>query len=179
MSTPAREFVSSPRLALIAAVADNGVIGADGGMPWRLSTDMKRFKALTLGKPVIMGRKTYDSLGKPLDGRTNIVVTRGAPLGAPAVTVRDVKDAIDLGLTTAKESGVDEVMVIGGGTIYAATISPADRLYITHVHAMPLGDTVFPPIQSADFEVVSREETVAGPRDSHATTFVIYQRRKP
>ncbi len=179
MSTPPSEAARSPALCLFAAVADNGVIGADGGMPWRLSTDMKRFRAMTMGKPVLMGRKTYDSLGKPLEGRTNIVVTRGAPLAAPTLTARGVREGIEIALETARCLGVDEVMVIGGGTIYAATISLADRLYITHVHANPAGDTSFPAIQSADFEVLSSEETVPGPRDSHATTFVVYRRRRP
>lgn len=178
MSTPPREIARSPRLSLIAAVADNGIIGADGAMPWRLSTDMKRFKALTMGKPVVMGRKTYESLGKPLEGRTNIVVTRGAALGTPVVTVGSVRDAIDTARENARRLGIDEVMIIGGATLYAATISLADTLYITHVHASPDGDTVFPSFQSSDFEEVSREETPSGQRDSHATTFVIYQRRK-
>ncbi|MGV8838690.1 MAG: dihydrofolate reductase [Bauldia sp.] len=178
MSAPPRDSGDSPRFALIAAVADNGVIGADGGMPWRLSTDMKRFRALTMGKPVVMGRKTYDSLGKPLAGRTNIVVTRGAALPEPVVTVGSLPAGLDAALATARSGGVDEVMIIGGGTIYAATISLADRLYITHVHAAPAGDTLLPPIQSTDFEEVSREETGAGPRDSHAATFVVYERRK-
>ncbi|MCW5715091.1 MAG: dihydrofolate reductase [Bauldia sp.] len=177
MSTPSRDIAHPPTLALIAAVADNGVIGADGGMPWRLSADMKRFRALTMGKPVVMGRKTYDSLGKPLEGRTNIVITRGALLAPPAITVPSVQAGLAAGYDEAKRRGVDEVMVLGGGTIYAATISLADRLYITHVHSSPDGDTWFPAIQSADFEVVSSEETAPGPRDSHAATFVIYQRR--
>jgi len=179
MSTPPSEIIRSPALCLIAAVADNGIIGADGGMPWRLSTDIKRFRALTMGKPVLMGRKTYASLGRPLEGRTNIVVTRGAPLASPALTAKGLQDGIETAREVARELAVDEVMVIGGGTIYAATISLAERLYITHVHAHPAGDTSFPDIQSADFEVISSEETSPGPRDSHATTFVIYQRRKP
>ncbi|MCC6735310.1 MAG: dihydrofolate reductase [Bauldia sp.] len=178
MSTPPRSSVDSTPLALIAAVADNGVIGADGGMPWRLSTDMKRFRALTMGKPVVMGRKTFDGLGRPLAGRTNIVVTRGALLPEPAVTVRSLGEGLATATETARSTGADEVMIIGGGTIYAATISLAERLYITHVHATPAGDTVFPAIQSADFEEVSREEIPAGERDGHATTFVVYQRRK-
>jgi dihydrofolate reductase len=179
MSTPPSETVRSPALCLIAAVADNGIIGADGGMPWRLSTDMKRFRALTMGKPVLMGRKTYASLGKPLEGRTNIVITRGAPLAPPVLTAKEVREGIETALEAARRLAADEVMVIGGGTIYAATISLADRLYITHVHAHPAGDVSFPAIQSADFEVISSEETSPGPRDSHATTFVVYRRRKP
>lgn len=178
MSTLANETARSPALCLIAAVADNGVIGADGGMPWRLSTDMRRFRAMTMGKPVIMGRKTYASLGRPLDGRTNIVITRGSLPAALVVPVPSVADGLATANEEARRLGVDEVMVIGGGTIYAATISLADRLYITHVRANPVGDTSFPGIQSTDFEVVSSEETVSGPRDSHATTFVVYQRRK-
>jgi dihydrofolate reductase len=167
------------RLALVAAVARNGVIGSGGGMPWRLSTDMKRFKQLTIGKPVIMGRRTFASLKTPLAGRLNIVITRDAnfhPDGA--VTVGSLDAAIARAEAAAASDGVDELMVIGGGEIYRQAIASADRLYITHVEAAPDGDTHFPQIDPAQWRVVSRQAFPAGEKDSAATELVIYDRTK-
>jgi dihydrofolate reductase len=163
------------RLSLIAAVARNGVIGNGGQMPWRLRTDMLRFKAITLGKPVIMGRKTFESLGKPLAGRTNIVVT-SRRLAAPegVIVVPTIEAAV---AAAAARSADGEAMVIGGGEIYAATIHRADRLYITHVEAAPDGDTRFPEIDPALWQAVSEEIVPAGENDSATTIFTIYQRR--
>lgn len=169
--------MSRLRLALIAAVARNGVIGETSGMPWRLSTDMRRFKRLTLGKPVIMGRKTYQSIGKPLQGRANIVVTRrGDTQIAGAMVALSLDAALAIAAEEAAKSGADEAMVIGGGEIYAAAIGRADRLYITHVEATPGGDTHFPPINPAIWKSVSSERFAAGDKDSEATTFVVYER---
>jgi dihydrofolate reductase len=163
-----------PTVALIAAVAENGVIGVDGGMPWRLSTDMKRFKALTVGKPVIMGRKTYESLGKPLPERTNIVVSRQPDFAPDGVVV-----AGNLAEALEKAGPVDEIMVIGGGELYRGAMNEADRLYITHVAVRPAGDTVFPAIDPQIWRVVRAEEVPVGPRDSAATRFAVYQRASP
>ncbi len=166
------------RVSLIAAVGANGVIGDGTGMPWRLSTDMKRFRQLTMGKPVVVGRKTFETFGKPLAGRTNIVVTRQVdyrPEGA--VTVSSLDDALALAESTARESGIEEVMVIGGGTIYSAAIGRADRLYITHVQAEPAGQTRFPTIDPSVWKVVSKEPVPAGERDSAATVFAVYERQ--
>ncbi len=162
-------------LSIIAAVAENGVIGADGAMPWRLSTDMKRFKRLTMGKPVVMGRKTFESIGKPLPDRLNIVVTRQADFRAGGV---EVKASLDLALAFAAERAGEagEVVVIGGGQVYAAAMARADRLYITHVALRPEGDVRFPVIDPAVWREVSREVVPAGERDSAATTFVVYER---
>jgi dihydrofolate reductase len=168
------------RVSLIAAVASNGVIGAQRRMPWRLSTDQKRFRQLTLGKPVIMGRKTFEAIGKPLDGRVNIVITRQPdfqPDGAR--TVPDVETALALGEELARHSKDREVMVIGGGEVYAATIERAGRLYITHVEVEPEGDTHFPGIDPAIWRVVSEEHVPAGERDSAPTRFVVYDRTSP
>ena len=165
--------MSRLRLSLVAAVARNGVIGADDGMPWRLSTDMQRFKRLTIGKPVIMGRKTFASIGKALPGRTNIVLThRGGtpPDGVVYAT------SLDAAMEIAAAQGEGEAMVIGGGTVYAATIDRADRLYITHVDAAPEGDTYFPPIDPKAWKDTSSEAVGAGKKDSAATTFVVYDR---
>ncbi len=166
------------RVALVAAVAENGVIGSGGRMPWRLSTDLRRFKQLTMGKPVVMGRKTFESIGKPLAGRVNIVISRQpdlAPDGALVAT--DLDEA--LALARAHADAGDVAMVIGGGQIYAAAISRADRLYITHVAASPAGDTYFPSIDPAEWRVISREAVPAGDEDSVATTFVVYERVGP
>ena len=166
--------VAKARIAIIAAVARNGVIGDAGGLPWRLSTDMKRFRELTLGKPVIMGRKTFDTIGGPLKGRTNIVVSRNSALAPAGVTV---VPTLEKALATARGVAADaEIMVIGGGELYAASLGLADRLYITHVEATPPGDTHFPAIDPGTWQVVSSETVPAGERDSVRTTFVIYER---
>lgn len=167
------------RVSLIAAVAANGVIGHGSGMPWRLSSDIKRFKALTMGKPVVVGRKTFETFGKPLPGRTNIVVTRQGdyrPLTGDALVVTSLDQALSRARAVAEESGADEVMILGGGEIYAATIGQADRLYITHVEALPAGNTVFPAIDPAVWQAVSREALPAGEQDSAATVFTVYER---
>ncbi len=164
-----------PRLSLIAAVADNNVIGAGNEIPWRLSTDMKRFKRLTIGKPVIMGRKTVESLGKPLVDRTNIVVTRKELVMPGFVRVTSIEEAIEVASAELEALGGDEIMVAGGGEIYAAMIADADRLYVTHVDIRPEGDTHFPPIQD-HWHVSSSKDVPAGERDSHASRFTIYER---
>ncbi|MBN9025177.1 MAG: dihydrofolate reductase [Rhizobiales bacterium] len=165
------------QLSIIAAVAENGVIGNDGDMPWKLSTDLKRFKAITSGKPVIMGRKTFASIGRPLPNRVNIVVTRDKEFGAPGVVSVETLDAA-IGAAEAAAAEPAEAMVIGGGEIYRAFMDRADRLYITHVDAAPSGDTHFPAIDPAVWEPVSTEEVPAGASDTAATRFTIYQRRR-
>lgn len=166
-------------VALIAAVARNGVIGADGAMPWRLSTDLRRFKALTLGHPVVMGRRTYEAIGKPLPGRANIVVSRRADFAPSGTTVAS---SLPAGLAAArgaaKAAGVDTVFVIGGGEIYRAALPLADRLLITHVEAEPEGDTRFPAIDAAQWRIVAEETVPAGATDSAKTRFVNYERRQ-
>lgn len=162
-------------VALIAAVARNGVIGADNAMPWRLRTDLQRFKQLTLGKPVVMGRRTFESLGKPLAGRLNIVVTRQSGYAPEGVTVAAALEAA-LARAAAEAGPCGEVMVIGGGQLYAEAIGRADRLYITHVDAAPDGDTHFPAIDPATWRAVSRESVPAGEKDTAATEFVVYER---
>lgn len=165
-------------MTLIVAAARNGVIGKDGALPWRLSSDLKRFKANTIGRPVIMGRKTFQSIGKPLPGRDNIVVTRDpdfAPEGAYAV--RDIGAAIELGKLRAKEAAAEEICVVGGGEIYRQTFDLADRLIVTFVEADIAGDTSFPKIDSAVWREVSSENHATGEKDSHATRHVVYERR--
>jgi len=169
--------LSAPRVALIAAVARNGVIGAGGALPWRLSSDLKRFKALTMGKPLIMGRKTFEAIGRPLPGRATIVVTRDEEFACEGVErARDVEAALRLADARARAAGVDEMMVAGGGEIYAQTIARAGRLSITEVDLAPEGDARFPPIDPALWREVSRESGARGPRDEADFAFVEYRR---
>ena len=165
------------RISLIAAVAENGVIGHEGAMPWKLSTDMRRFKAITMGKPVIMGRKTFASIGRALPGRVNIVVSkRGIAQVGDVVTVPTLESAISAAIAAAAASDVVEAMVIGGGEIYAAFMPRAERLYVTHVALAPEGDTHFPAIDAGAWREISSEQVPAGPSDSAASRFVIYER---
>ncbi|HLQ90634.1 MAG TPA: dihydrofolate reductase, partial [Xanthobacteraceae bacterium] len=137
-------------IVLVAAVADNGVIGEGGGLPWRLKSDLAHFRAATIGKPVVMGRKTYHSIGKPLKGRTNIVVTRDRSFALPGVlVVPNLDAAFTAARGDALRRGVDEVAVIGGAEIYAQTLVRADRIVLTRVHSSPAGDTMFPTIDPA------------------------------
>jgi dihydrofolate reductase len=157
-------------VALIAAVAENGTIGRDGDLPWRLPADLRHFKRLTLGKPVIMGRKTWQSLGRPLPGRRNIVVTRDAGFAADGA---EIAASLDAALAMTRD--VEEAMVIGGGEIYARAMARADRLYITHVHAAVEGDTHFPDIDGTEWRETAREEHAA--KDGlPAYSFVSYER---
>jgi dihydrofolate reductase len=162
---------------LVAAVAENGVIGREGGMPWRLKSDLQRFKALTLGKPVIMGRKTFQSIGKPLSGRTNIIVTRDQTFAAfGAVVAPSLDAALDVARGDADRRSSDAIMIIGGAEIYAQTLPGAARLEITLVHAEPAGDTRFPPIDLALWREVARISQEAGPGDSAKLTYLTYER---
>jgi dihydrofolate reductase len=167
-------------IALVVAVADNGVIGAEGAIPWRLKTDLQRFKALTVGKPVVMGRKTFLSLRRPLPGRTNIVMTRDADFRAPgAVVTTSLEQALAVAKGDALRRFVTEIAVIGGAEIYAQWMGQADRLEVTEVRANPAGDTRFAPIDKAAWDEVARTENPAGPDDSAAFSFVTYRRRRP
>jgi dihydrofolate reductase len=168
-------------VAIFAAVAGNGVIGRDNGLPWRLSGDLKRFKALTIGKPVIMGRRTWESFPRrPLPGRLNIVVTRDGDFRAEeAEVVHSLDEALARAEAWAREGkGADEICIIGGGEIYRQAIAIADRLYITHVLASPDGDTRFPDIDPAAWTQMSVEDHPAGEKDSHATRFAVYSRKQ-
>jgi dihydrofolate reductase len=168
-----------PQIVLIAAVADNGVIGAAGNIPWRLKTDQQRLKAMTLAKPIVMGRKTFISLRRPLPGRTNIVVTRDAGFRSPgAVVTTSFADAHAVALGDALRRFATEIAVIGGAEIYAQWMDIADRLEITEVHARPEGDTYFAAIDAADWEEVARVRNPAGPDDSADFSYVTYRRRK-
>jgi dihydrofolate reductase len=171
--------VSSPEvgLVLVAAVAENGVIGRDGGLPWRLPSDLRRFRALTLGHPVVMGRKTYTAIGKPLPGRTNIVMTRDTAFAARGVvSAPNLEAALMVALGDALRRGVRHIMIIGGGELYGETIGRACRLEITRVHAGPTGDSIFPAIDPAQWRETGRCEYPAGPGDDAPFTTLVYER---
>lgn len=159
-------------LSLIVAVADNGVIGQHNGLPWRLPGDLQRFKALTLGKPMIMGRKTFDSIGKPLPGRASIVITRQANLELPGCTV---VDSVPAALVAA--GAAPEIMVIGGADIYRQSLPQAQRIYLTRVHATVEGDAVFPALNLTDWREVAREDYPADDRHVYAYSFIVLERR--
>ncbi|MTD13967.1 ACT domain-containing protein [Nakamurella sp. YIM 132087] len=157
-------------ITLVAAVAHGGVIGADGGMPWHLPEDLRRFKALTMGRPMIMGRRTFESIGRPLPGRRSIVVTRDGDWAADGV---EVAHSLGEALELARAGGSDDVMVVGGGDIYAQALPLADVLEITHIDRTVAGDTRFPEIGPAEWEPVA--ELDAGPE----LRFTTYRRRPP
>jgi dihydrofolate reductase len=165
-------------VAVIAAVAENGVIGAGNAIPWRLPSDSAFFKRTTLGKPVIMGRKTFESIGRPLPGRTNIVVTRQQGYQPDGVLVIDSLDAaLQHAQAIAQADRAGEVMVAGGGEIYQEAMALADRLYITHVVASPVGETRFPPIDPTVWEVVEEPHVPRSDRDSADFRVKVYARR--
>lgn len=170
---------SAPEIVIVAAVADNGVIGSAGGIPWRLKSDMQRLKAITLGKPVVMGRKTFASLPRrPLPGRTNIVVTRDPNFrAAGAVVTTSFAEAFAIAIGDALRRGAGEIAVIGGAEIYAHWVKLADRLEITEVHARPEGDTHFAAIDPASWSEVARARNPAGPDDGADFSYVTYRRR--
>jgi len=163
------------QIIIIAAVAENGVIGSGGAMPWRLSSDMQHFRALTAGKPVVMGRKTWASLHvRPLPGRTNIVVTRDPGFMAPgALVAPSLKAALAAARGDALRRRVD-IMVIGGAAIYTEAMPLADRLEITRIRVRPEGDTIFPSIDLAVWRETAREPHPAGEGDTAAFDFVSY-----
>ena len=165
------------QIVIIAAVADNGVIGRGGTMPWRLKSDMQHFRALTMGKPVVMGRKTYDSTHiKPLPNRTKIVVTRDQNFTAPGVLVApSLQAALETARGDALRRGSD-IMVIGGADIYVQAMPLAERLEITKIHMQPEGDSFFPAIDPAAWCETAREAHPAGPDDDAAYDFVSYLR---
>jgi dihydrofolate reductase len=167
----------SPRLVLVAAVAENGVIGRDGGMPWHLPGDLKRFKTITLGKPVIMGRRTYESIGRPLPGRTNIVLTRDRNFKAPGVrVVASIAEALAIAGKEAERMKADEIAVIGGSALYAGTLAHADRLYITEVQAAPEGTVHFPAFDRSEWREIARDGPRQEPGEPHAYSFVVLER---
>ncbi|MGM4886969.1 dihydrofolate reductase [Tardiphaga sp. 20_F10_N6_6] len=170
-----------PQIVFVYAVAENGVIGQGNAIPWRLKSDMQRFKALTMGKPIVMGRKTFESFPKrPLPGRTNIVITRNADYqAAGAVVTASLADARAVATGDALRRLVTEIAVIGGAEIYAQWMGIAGRLEVTEVHAQPTGDTFMPPVDLTVWEEVARVRNAAAGEDSVDFSYVTYCRRAP
>ncbi len=167
----------SLKLSVIVAVAENGVVGNNNALPWHISADLKYFKQTTLGKPVVMGRKTFESIGRPLPGRTNIVISSRRDYAADGVTVvNSLQRALDYAAEVALTDGTDELMVIGGATIYGAAIPLADRLYVTEVHAMVTGDAYLQDIDWSCWREISRERQEAVAPNPYDFSFVVYER---
>jgi dihydrofolate reductase len=165
------------KLALIVARTRNGVIGRDNGMPWHLPEDLRYFKRVTMNKPIIMGRNTWESLGKPLPGRDNIVVTRNEKFYAHGATVvNDIDTALLLADSLAAARGVDEIMVIGGAQIYREVMPRVDRAYITEIDAEIDGDTFFPALHAAEWQEMSRETHAPCDKNPYRYSFVTLER---
>jgi dihydrofolate reductase len=172
-------MMSDIKTLVIVAVSRNGVIGRDGDMPWRLSTDLKRFKALSMGKPLVMGRKTFESVGsKPLPGRPHVIVSRSAVIDMPGVeAVATIEDALCRARILAEDSGAEAICVVGGGEIYRQTMALADELHVTHVETDLEGDTHFPTIDPDLFDLIEETAVPAGEKDNYPTRYAIYRRR--
>ena len=165
------------RTALVVARADNGVIGKDGKLPWHITTDLQYFKRITLGKPVIMGRKTYESIGRPLPRRTNIIVTHAATWSAPGVQVaHDLATAFALAFEDAHRTGVGEIAVIGGAEIFKQTLARADRIYLTEVHADVDGDAVWNVALPTGWRESARERHAPDAPGGPAFSFVVWDK---
>lgn len=166
-------------LAVIVAAAENGVIGRNNALPWHLPEDLRYFKRVTLGKPVVMGRKTYESIGRPLPGRTNIVITRNKSWQAEGVrVVSSLGEALQLGADIALIDGIEELMVIGGAEIYAAALPLAQRLYLTQVHGAVEGDAHLPAVDWSQWQTVSSERHVASEGNPFDYSFIVFERQR-
>jgi dihydrofolate reductase len=162
----------NPAITLVVAVADSGVIGRDNTLPWYLPEDLKRFKRITMGKPIVMGRKTFESIGKPLPGRENIVVTRDANYLREGITVVHDADAAVRAAGTAPE-----VMVIGGAELFRQFLPRARRIHLTRVHGDIAGDVMWPALDEREWDVVEREKHAADERHPYAMTFELWEKR--
>lgn len=162
------------RISIIVAMDEGRVIGAEGGMPWHLPADLKFFKSVTMGKPIIMGRSTWESIGRALPGRTNIIITRNTHFQAEGCRLAH---SVDGALAIAKEESAEEVMIIGGGGIYEQTLDRVDRLYLTRIAAHLVGDTHFPVINPEEWQEVSRHEHKADGDSPFDLTFIVLDRK--
>ncbi|MEG1453592.1 dihydrofolate reductase [Brevundimonas sp.] len=171
------------QIVLVVARARNGVIGRDGDLPWRIRSDLQRFKAVTIGKPCIMGRKTWESLPlRPLPGRLNVVLTKDesyyeSEKAKGCVVCTTMDEALSIAREQAADDEVNEIAVIGGAAIFEAMLPRAKRLYITEVDAAPDGDVLFPAFNEADWNEIQNETHPAGEKDDHAFTFRTLERR--
>ena len=159
------------RLSLIVAMDEQGIIGTDGGLPWRLSADMKHVKETTMGKPIILGRKTHESIGRPLPGRENIVISRNPRYSSPDCTIFH-----DLDSALVYCSDRDEVFIMGGAELYRRTLDRAARIYLTEVHACVRGDTCFPDFDRGEWSELSRDDHPADEKNEFPYSFVILER---
>jgi len=170
----------TPQIVLVAAVAENGVIGREGTLPWRLKSDMQHFRRLTLNRPVVMGRKTYESIGKPLKDRTNIVISRDPAYLPEGVVIADsLEKAMQLARQDAAQRGSDSIAIIGGSGVFADGLALADRLEITLVHAAPSGDTYFPAIDDKIWRQTRCVRQEAASEDDADVSFITYERVRP
>jgi dihydrofolate reductase len=166
------------KVALVWAMARNRTIGRNNSLPWHLPEDLKFFKRVTIGKPIIMGRKTWDSIGRPLPGRCNIVISRNTGFKAEGVeAVNSLQQALDLAEKISQQSGSDEVCVIGGAEIYAQALMVADRLYLTQVHADIDGDTFFPEFDRSQWQELERQDFLASPDNPYDYSFLTLEKR--
>jgi dihydrofolate reductase len=166
-----------PIIALVVARAENGAIGVGGELPWRLSTDLRQFRKVTLGKPIIMGRRTFQSLPRVLDHRLNIVLSREPGFIAPgAIVAGSLEEGLAHARRAAKEAGVEEIVVIGGDDVFRAVMPIAKRIYLTEVHATPEADTWFKDFNLKDWRELSRERHEPGPKDEYPFSFVLLER---
>jgi dihydrofolate reductase len=166
-------------IVFVVAIAENGVIGRDNALPWRLKSDLRRFRMLTIGRPVLMGRKTYESIGKPLKDRTNVVVSRQAGYGAPGiVAASSVEAALDAARGDALRRSVSEIAVVGGHDMFLRLMPFADRIELTRVHAVPDGNVLFPPINPTEWTEQVGECLPADADNSAPTTFLTLRRHQ-
>lgn len=164
-------------ISIIVAISQNGVIGLNNAMPWQLSTDLKRFKALTLGKPIIMGRKTWDSIGRPLPGRKNIIITRDKNFVANgALTATSFDMAKEIAFESAKNDHIDEIFIIGGAEIFKIAMAYTTRIYLTQILSTIDGDTFFHLPDLTHWQTIEKMDIDAGEKDSHPTRFTIFER---
>jgi len=168
------------KLSLIAALSQNRVIGSNGKLPWYLPEDLKYFKKVTMGKPIIMGHATYKSVGKPLPGRLNIIISRNTDLSIPGCeVVADLQRAVNCAQANCLEGDKDEAFVVGGAQIYEMAIDQVERMYLTEIHASLDGDTYFPNFDRGDWHETTRRDVAAVPPNKHDYSFVVLERRVP
>ena len=170
---------AEPIVALVVAMGENRAIGRGGDLPWRLSSDLRYFRKITMGKPVLMGRRTFKSLPRVLDGRLNVVLTRDSGFVAPdAVMAHSLEEGLAAARASAKRTGAPEIMIIGGEDVFRTVLPQTDRIYLTEVHASPVADTWFPELNQEEWREVSREAHQPGPKDDHAFSFVVLDRKR-
>lgn len=166
-----------PEIVIVVAAAENGVIGADNDMPWHISSDLKRTKALTMGKPLVMGRSTYQSIGRPLPGRDTIILTRDRHFCAAGCSVtHTVQDAIAVAMGNALRRSAPEIVIFGGAQLYRQTLSLATRIYMTRVHANPEGEVFFPDPDKRTWKLVDEQRMARGERDSADHSCLVFEK---